>query len=226
MVFLLIDTSTERGLVAFFHQNERLFEALIPPGYQNAQNLLTYIDQGLKSLEISCSKLSFIAVGVGPGSYTGIRLAAITAKTIAFASGIPLISFCSLDGFVSKDEGAFTAVIDAKIGGVYLRSGFKEAGRVSFFQPPELISLDKAIPFMEKQQRVVTPQIQPLRNKLEAMAPTLSCLHWEERWPDPTTLGAACWERFKRNPYSEADALTLLYMRKTQAEIEKGECLS
>jgi tRNA A37 threonylcarbamoyladenosine modification protein TsaB len=57
---------------------------------------------------------SLIAVGIGPGSYTGIRVGAALAKTLAYGWNIPLLGFCSLKAFEP-----LPVLIDARMGGFY-----------------------------------------------------------------------------------------------------------
>lgn len=81
--------------------------------------------------------LDYIAVGVGPGSYMGIRTGATIAKTLAFASNLPLIEFSSPLAFIPPNAGIFAFVDDAKMGQLYVLTGNTEDRSIS---PPLLIS--------------------------------------------------------------------------------------
>ena len=87
---LLIDTATERGIVSIFDQETQLFHADLPYGLNNSKHLLPKIQEGLLSLGLEPKDLHCIACGTGPGSYTGMRVGAMTAKTLSFALEIPL----------------------------------------------------------------------------------------------------------------------------------------
>ena len=88
-MILLIETSTERGLIAIGSKNQILFEKALPFGFNNSTHLIPTIDEALSKLQIKISDLQGIAVGIGPGSYTGIRIGAAAAKTLSFACRLP-----------------------------------------------------------------------------------------------------------------------------------------
>lgn len=59
------------------------------------------------------SKIDFISVGIGPGSYTGIRVGAAIAQALAYGWNLPLFSFCSLLSFVPEEQISFAVVLDS-----------------------------------------------------------------------------------------------------------------
>ena len=123
MLTLLIEASTERGMIAILDKENILFHEELPFGYNNSKYLLPTIEKALHVTNLSVKQLSTIAVGIGPGSYTGIRIAAATAKALSYACKIPLVGICTLEGFVPNRDGSFATIIDAKISGTYLIKG-------------------------------------------------------------------------------------------------------
>ena len=63
----------------------------------HSEKLHLFIDELLREQNFNIKDLSAIAVGAGPGSYTGLRIGLSSAKGIAFALGLPLISANSLE---------------------------------------------------------------------------------------------------------------------------------
>jgi tRNA threonylcarbamoyl adenosine modification protein YeaZ len=100
----------------------------------------------LPKLSTFCSldTLDAIAVGVGPGSYMGVRTAATIAKTLSFALNLPIVEFSSPLAFLPETEEVWTVVGDAKMGELYVmegnhRQGLSQARLVpakDFFLPP------------------------------------------------------------------------------------------
>lgn len=109
-MILYLDTSTERGLLQFGSQIK-----LLPYGLSSSEHLATAIAElldGAIPTQIAC--------GVGPGSYTGMRVAASYAKHLALAWNLPLASFCSCDLFAAS-EGKSCVLFDARSAGCYTR---------------------------------------------------------------------------------------------------------
>jgi tRNA threonylcarbamoyladenosine biosynthesis protein TsaB len=217
---LIIDTSTERGLLSIFQDGSLLYRADLPFGLQNSQYLLSELFKAFDSTNVNIRTLGFIAVGVGPGSYTGIRVGAVAAKTLSFACRIPLIGICTLDAFVPDREGKYAALIDARIGGVYLQTGMKEKEEISCLKGPWACSLEHAVKELRDISVLVTPAAGQLCRKFAALVPDNSW-NWLELPPSPAAMYVKALEKFRSGEFSCEGKLELLYMRKTQAEMEK-----
>ena len=219
MISLVIETSTERGVVAVFKENTLIYEGKLPFGLQNSKSLFPEIVKAFTALSLNPTDLKWIAVGVGPGSYTGIRVGAMTAKTFSFALNIPLIGICSLCGFVPCFDGSFASVIDAKIGGVYLQQGIVKQGIVSWISEPALCSLENAVEILKDVKTLVSPNCSLLKVKFENL--TKNCnWTWIESDPSPSEMAIIAKNKYENGEFSSEQQLDLLYLRKTQAEIE------
>lgn len=217
MYSLLIETSTEQGLLAFYRDHQPVFLGNLPPGALNSKNLLPEIHRGLAQLGLKVKDLTYIAAGVGPGSYTGIRVGVITAKTLAFAANLPLIGLCTLELWTPAQEGAFAVLIDAKIGGAYATLGQLQHGNIVYLSAPQLVPLEKLKNHLQNIQTLLTPKKSPLDEKLARLYPE-AAWQWEEKAPDSHRMNALAWEKFKAGQ-GELN-LDILYLRKTQAEID------
>lgn len=207
---LLIETGTERGLTALVDK-DRVIEAVeLPFGFQNSKTLLPTIDKILTHHAIAPKELSFIAVGAGPGSYTGLRVGVAAAKGLAFACNVPLIALSTLETFVPVGEMGIVVLVDAKIGGAYVH----EKG-----QPDRVVPLEELK--LATGTKVITPQANPLRKKWEKHYPE-HVLMWEEKGPDPYRMAQLAWEKWSRKEYSTSGEVEIQYLRKTQAEIERN----
>lgn len=90
--------------------------------YSHAERLHIYIDEVLKSANVSKSQLTAIGISKGPGSYTGLRIGVSTAKGLCYALKIPLISAPTLQSLalqVSNPQGPIVAMLDARRSEVY-----------------------------------------------------------------------------------------------------------
>lgn len=221
MATLVLETSTERSVVALFHHDRCLFEEQLPFGLQSSDFLLPAFQRKIEELDFHTKDLTSIVVGVGPGSYTGIRVGATIAKCLSFALGIPLFGICTLETFIPDCEGTFVVLIDAKIGGVYMQKGFLENGEVRMASQPQTYPLEEAAKLLYDIPTIVTPYAEKIRLKLEALIPDHQW-HWQESYPSAWHMMQMAQKQKTRNPTPDNTRLELLYLRKTQAEIEKG----
>ncbi|TXI38374.1 MAG: tRNA (adenosine(37)-N6)-threonylcarbamoyltransferase complex dimerization subunit type 1 TsaB [Nitrosomonas sp.] len=222
MIILLIDTCTERGVVALFRDTELLFKEELPLGLQNSAVLLPTVAKGLDTAGLDASQLGLVVVGAGPGSYTGIRVGVAAAKAIAFAHQIPLIGVSTLNGLISDKEEPYAALIDAKIGGVYYQIGRRVNGQIEYFNEPALATVEDLVSKMQGIKTVITPVAAALKRRLDTV---ISSCEWIENAPDTTQMVRVALERYVNGQYSLNGEVSILYLRKTQAEIEKeGNC--
>jgi len=222
MISLIIETATERGSVVIMREESILVRLDLPYGYQNSTFLLPKIQEAFLQAKIKPADLNLVIAGIGPGSYTGIRVGAIAAKTIAFALRLPLVGVCSLEAFVPENEGAYAAVVDAKIGGVYLQLGQRVQGQIVELTAPQVLPLEEAIHAISKVDCLVTPSVVPLKSKFEKLNPVKKW-RWEEAAPNPLAIFRSGLTKFKAGQFTLDGSLELLYLRKTQAEIERGK---
>lgn len=186
MKTLIIDTSHERSIVAFADGVEILLTLPLPVGLQSSSYLFPTIELGFQKLKLTPEALEAVAVTVGPGSFTGIRVGVAAAKGIAAPKGLPLISLCSLQGFMVEKNAA--ALIDARIGGAFVLTPEGE---------PMLVSQENLSKALEGCDVIMGPNL-----KRFSFPNQIECT------PDPGAL--------IKNPLSnQKDDLDLLYLRET-----------
>lgn len=216
---LILDTATESGLVVVVNNHAPVFSCKLPQGLQNSKYLLDSIDKGFKELGFKPQQLEYVATGIGPGSYTGIRVAVVVAKTLAFANEIPLIAIPTLWGFISEEEGPFVSVIDAKIGGLYIAIGQRDSqGRISH-EAPLLCSYQEFGELARHIKKVITPH-PALKIKINASIPD-GQWDWIESFLSPERMVQIADERLVNGQFTTDGHIEISYLRKTQAEIEK-----
>jgi tRNA threonylcarbamoyladenosine biosynthesis protein TsaB len=119
MRVLGIDTATLTSGIAILDDDRVLIE-LTHDASSRSADLLVAIDDACKRAGIAPINLDAVAIGAGPGSFTGLRIGMATAKGIAFAAGKPLWAVSSLAA-LAADAGAspVAAVLDARKGEVF-----------------------------------------------------------------------------------------------------------
>ncbi len=122
MYLVILDTSSSQSLLAV-GKDEKIICSNISASQRHSTALLPTLIALLAEAGISQRELGWIAVGKGPGSYTGTRVGLAAAQALAFALEIPLISFCSPLAFLPIEEGPFAAIWPTKMGSHYLLRG-------------------------------------------------------------------------------------------------------
>ena len=117
-----IETSSTIGSVACVANSRPIYERHFQKGLVHGRDLILELDRCLAEVEWSRSEIELIALSVGPGSYTGLRVGVAAAKALSFALKVDVIGVCSLD--VIAENGPRTAdhvavAVDARRGQVY-----------------------------------------------------------------------------------------------------------
>jgi tRNA threonylcarbamoyladenosine biosynthesis protein TsaB len=94
---LALDTSTSTMSIAILEDGKLLRETHIHAERNHSLHLMPMIQQLTQAMGMKLADLSGIAVGVGPGSYTGVRIGVTAAKTLAWTLKLPLIGVSSLE---------------------------------------------------------------------------------------------------------------------------------
>ncbi len=135
MPALLFDTSRERAFVALADAGKTVFFSTFVHENRLAETLFDHIDAALKEVET----LDYIAVGQGPGSYTGTRVGMASAKGISYGKKVPLIPFCSLIAYVPNQPGFFTCAMQARSGSYYVLRGDQNFDSLTYEKPEGLV---------------------------------------------------------------------------------------
>jgi tRNA threonylcarbamoyl adenosine modification protein YeaZ len=122
MKILAFDTSNIAMSVAVVEDSTVLGEIFLNKKKNHSISLMPEIDHLMKSLDVEANTLDRIVVSVGPGSYTGIRIAVTTAKMLAYSLGIELVGVSTLETLARNREGfdgLVIPMIDARRKNIY-----------------------------------------------------------------------------------------------------------
>lgn len=122
-MILAFDTSTSVLSVALVRDREIVAEYAETAHRNHSAALVPAIDRVLQEAGTEVAGLKAIAVGRGPGSYTGVRIAVTVAKTLAWSAGVKLIGVSSLRtiaaGAMAEEGDWIVPLIDARRGHAY-----------------------------------------------------------------------------------------------------------
>jgi tRNA threonylcarbamoyladenosine biosynthesis protein TsaB len=141
---LAIECSTLQAGVALYRDDQPLAKQVWTRQTTHGEHLTPSVELLFKLAHLKISDIDLIAVGIGPGSFTGVRIAVNTAKSIAFAIQKPMLAFSTLhilaesQSTTASDGTQIIATMDALNGNFY-------AG--SYAQTSELL-IEKIAPVM------------------------------------------------------------------------------
>ncbi len=129
MNLLAIETTTEACSVALLHGGQLLARSEVAPR-RHTELVLPMAESLLAEAGIDRHALDAIAVGRGPGAFTGVRIGVALAQGMALALDIPVLPISSLAALALEaevDDAAILAVIDARMGDVYAAAYRRDA---------------------------------------------------------------------------------------------------
>lgn len=145
MIVLAIDTAGTGCYAALYDpdQDTVLGAAGADIGRGHAERLMEFVDAAFENAGMTLRDIGRIAVTIGPGSFTGIRVGVAAARGLALALGVPAVGVSTLSA-LAADRGAGSPLLvamDAKREEVYWQSFAADGGETSL---PAIASVEEA----------------------------------------------------------------------------------
>ena len=160
MRILAIDTALDAcaACVATDASDDLLAEESLPLARGHAEALLPLVERVMARVEGGFPSLSRVAVTVGPGSYTGLRVGLSAARAVGLAARIPVVGVTTLSALLAPQlalngDDLIVAAIDARHGAVYLQAMSVAEGVVI---TPRHVGLEAAAGLLSTRRTVLT----------------------------------------------------------------------
>lgn len=151
MLLLAFDTATPATTVAL-HDGERVLASVSGEGSMaHGEWLVPFIAQAVDEAGVTMADLTDIAVGVGPGPFTGLRVGVVTALTLGSTLGLKAHGICSLDIIASRIDSDvdFLVATDARRKEIYWARYRPDGRRVdgpAVLKPADLAIIHPGMP--------------------------------------------------------------------------------
>lgn len=228
MKFLGIDTSTKNLIIVIFRDEDILYERNIEVGQGLSEVLLSEISLSLKSANIGIDELKGFAVGIGPGSFTGMRIGLSAVKAFCLALSKPVVGIPSLDiladniQFLSSKSKLICPIIDARRNLLYTclyekrNRGLKRKSRYL------LISIEELIKRINKKTLFLGDGLALYKNELKRILGIKSeFAHLSLWYPKAVNLAKLGWEKIKKREFTDPRRLLPLYLYPKECQIRK-----
>ena len=156
MLILAVDATGGAASCALAQEDVLLAESYLNIGYTHSETLLPLIEGMLHSARRTLEQVDRLAVTVGPGSFTGIRIGLATVKGLAFARGIPCVPVSALEAMAvlcPPVEGVLCPAMDARRSQVYNALFLAESGTLQRLCPDRAVSLAAVAVDLRRERR-------------------------------------------------------------------------
>jgi len=225
MPILAIETATLVSSVALATAGTLLAEITLQTKKTHSEILMAHIAKLLDMAGVSKADITAVAVSIGPGSFTGLRIGLATAKSLAYAMKVPLLGVPTLAALAygSFVPGAILApMLDAQRGNVYQALFERQKGSLKELMPATVMGIDEALDNLAQYNTPVilmgeaavqySEKIKSIGNHLVLATPHMII----QRASSVATLGHML---IKQGIQHDVMALEPLYIRRSEAEV-------
>lgn len=219
MKTLALETSGFTGSVAAMEHDRVVKELPLPTTSRSAQSLAPAIDAILRELSWRPSDLNLIAVATGPGSFTGLRVGVVTAKTLAYAIGADIVAVNTLEVIAAQAPFAknpLKIVLDA--GRRQFYAGMfrvEQSGKTTWAGETQLVDYDDWLATLANEDCVSGPGLTKIKTSIPPAVAIIQEKHW---MPTATSVGRIGVIRHQAGYKEDLWKLEPFYLRKSAAE--------
>lgn len=221
MRILALETSGWGGSVALASQGTT-FTGEISADQRSAQALATVIQQTLLAANITPEQLDLIAVTVGPGSFTGLRVGVMTAKTLAYALGCACLGVNTLEviagqiAHTTPADSRLWSIMDAQRQQVF-SAAYAGNDATRCLRPTTIADNTAWLTDLRPGDIVTGPGLVTLEGKVAAIA-GVTIAPREAWFPRAATVGQVALAKFKAGQRDDCWGLAPQYYRLSAAE--------
>ncbi len=224
MIVVGIETSTPQTSVAIGTEADVVAKASVA-GRSRQEAVTPTLRQLLEWSDLELRKVGGIAVGIGPGLFTGLRVGVQTAKTLAQVLHVPIVGVSSLDALayaVRHTQRRIVSVVDARRGEVFFSVYRSVPGGVMRESDPVVASPDHLVAELEAlpgEVLAVGNGAMLYRHELEALGSRVEVGSSVLAHPEAAILVELAVPRFLREEHDRLVDVVPLYLRRSDAEI-------
>jgi len=227
MLILALDTSSKTESVALLKERDVLAEFSVHSFTNHSEGLLPLIEKVLASASVQVGDVDLFAVTIGPGSFTGLRIAASTVKGLALSTGKPVSGVSTVEVLAFNavpSERTICPFLDAKRNEVYTalykfndRGGIIQTAEERTTDPAEFVrGLSEEVVFLGDGTQIYADLIRKECPVKSFFAPPH--LHFIRA----SAVGALGREKYLEGSKMDVLAFAPSYHRLSQAEVQIG----
>jgi tRNA threonylcarbamoyladenosine biosynthesis protein TsaB len=217
---LIIETSHRLGVVALAEGARLLGERRLDEARRHARDLVPAIRDLLTEAGWKARELHAVIVSRGPGSYTGLRVGIMSAKTLAYAAGCTLLAvdtFAAIARQAPPEAATLDVIADAQRDKVYVQRFAREGpgGTMVAVSPLSIQPVASWLASMSESMWVSGPGLERFAGLVPADVHIVPNEARSPRAPSLLSIGLERWQRGERD---DVFAVEPLYLRPSSAE--------
>ncbi len=225
MYCLAIDTTSKFLCIAVIKDDQILGQYNAEHDRQHSALLLSLIEQVLSACGITVAEIDCLAVDIGPGSFTGLRIGIATVKGLSLSWDKPILGLCSLD-LIAAVQGPgseiICPVIDAKrqqvYSAVYKCSKNKIIRKGGYFLGP----VDALLDGLKGKVIFCGDALLLYQDKVKAHKSIQPVFTKEKAWfPSPVSFAKLCSGMFKKKEFKTAQQIAPMYLYQNTCTVRK-----
>jgi tRNA threonylcarbamoyladenosine biosynthesis protein TsaB len=235
MLILALDTSQSPGSIALAHGDSTGAAVRdcgeLPRGQSTGRSLAGQVRKLLQSAGAGPRDVGLIAVDIGPGSFTGLRIAVTFAKMFAYATGAGVAGVVSMEVLAEQAAAVLGrpiprlwTLVDAHRGQVFTTlheaAPAADGAILSIVRPPQMVSIESWLEEARPGDVVTGPMVERLAPRL---AVAVDVVDAAARLPSADTLALLAWRAWRAGRRDDMWELRPFYLRPSAAEERRGE---
>ncbi len=220
LMLLAVETSGFEGSIALVDGRTLIEERVLQTeGRRHAQTLVAEVDLLLKTHALSPNGLDAVAVSVGPGSFTGLRVGVVFAKTFAWVNDAKLIAVDTLQGIAQRVpansfSSPVTVIIDAQRGEVFVNE-YSWNADAAIWQPVGDVRIEPVDDVARRATAVTGPGLRKFGAAFSENVQRTDESLWEPRASAVAEIGH---HLLRQHQVADVYALEPVYIRRSYAE--------
>jgi tRNA threonylcarbamoyladenosine biosynthesis protein TsaB len=224
MRILAFETSGSAGSVALLEATtgpaRLIVEASVPTGQRTAKSLAPITERLLQQAGWPTGSIELVAVPIGPGSFTGLRIGVTMAKTFAYAIGAQVIGVNTLEVIACQappDVAPLWTVMDAQRQELFTAMFVmpEPAQPLKIVSETQIITQATWFGALNPSDRVSGPGLQRLLTPLPTDVAKVDETYWQ---PQAPTVGQLAWQQYEQGRRDDLWKLVPIYYRQSAAE--------
>ena len=223
MNIFAIDTTT-KFLCLGIYDDGKIYEYNLEVGKKLSALISVAIQRVLESLKWKAGDIDYFACGVGPGSFTGMRVGVATIKGLSLATQKPVIGVPTLDiiaGNAPETDKPIVTAVDAKRNLMYCSVYKKSQGCIKRLKPYMLLSEMEFFKTARPGSIILGDAINVYKGAMQAQIKGAAILDRDYWYPRPRNIITLALEKIKNNKLSDAFSINPIYLYPKECQVRK-----